>query len=61
MNVVPLDATRVKGSHGCRPASEADWPVLMADSAEALPAGPVESTEVYWALRRLVTGAAGQP
>lgn len=61
MNVVPLDAALVRGSHGCRPASEADWPVLMADSAEALPAGPVESTEVYWALRRLVTGAAGRP
>ncbi len=60
MDVVPLDAALVKGSHGCRPARQADWPVLLADKTDALPPGPVESTEVYWALRRLVTEAAGR-
>jgi predicted AlkP superfamily pyrophosphatase or phosphodiesterase len=29
MDVIPLDAGLVKGSHGRRPASEGEWPVLL--------------------------------
>jgi predicted AlkP superfamily pyrophosphatase or phosphodiesterase len=29
MDVIPLDARLVRGSHGCRPADRADWPVLL--------------------------------
>ena len=27
----PLDATLVKGSHGCRPNDQADWPLLISN------------------------------
>jgi predicted AlkP superfamily pyrophosphatase or phosphodiesterase len=31
MDVIPLDASLVKGSHGCRPASADDWPVFVGN------------------------------
>lgn len=52
MDVVPLDATLVKGSHGCRPRSPRDWPVLIA-APEFVPA-KLESTDVYHVIRRAV-------
>ena len=36
MDVIPLDASLVKGSHGCRPTSRADWPVLISPEADWL-------------------------
>lgn len=46
MDVVPLDATLVKGSHGRVPEDVEDWPVLIgapsaADTRDALPATDV--------------------
>ncbi len=35
MDVVPLDPTLVKGSHGVAPADAADGPLLIASDAEA--------------------------
>jgi predicted AlkP superfamily pyrophosphatase or phosphodiesterase len=29
MNVIPLDASLVRGSHGCLPKSREDWPILL--------------------------------
>ena len=52
MDVIPLDATLVKGSHGCRPHSQKDWPVLIA-SPDLVPAD-LESTDVYHVIRRAV-------
>jgi predicted AlkP superfamily pyrophosphatase or phosphodiesterase len=52
MDVIPLDATLVKGSHGCRPRSKKDWPVLIAPP-ELVPAD-LESTDVYHVIRRAV-------
>ena len=54
MDVVPLDATLVKGSHGCRPASSADWPILVTDQPSLLTKSQIESTEAYQVIRRLV-------
>jgi len=54
MDVVPLDASLVKGSHGCRPRSKKEWPVLIA-SPELIPA-QLESTDVYHVIRRAVAG-----
>ncbi len=56
MDVIPLDATLVRGSHGCRPADAKDWPVLMADRAGALSGSPFDSTAVYGALRQIILG-----
>jgi len=47
MDVIPLDATLVKGSHGRRPAGKKDWPVFITSQPEFLAAQQVESTEVH--------------
>jgi len=52
MDVVPLDATLVKGSHGRRPADKKDWPVFITERPELLGAQEIESTDVYHALLR---------
>ena len=56
LDVIPLDASLVKGSHGRRPANPRDWPVFLTGRPE--PAGPdvMEATEVFWRLQRLVLG-----
>ena len=54
MDVIPLDATLVKGSHGCRPASMADWPVLITEQGSGLAAPEIESTEVYQIIKRIM-------
>ena len=53
MDVVPLDATLVKGSHGRRPTDKKDWPVLITRRPEVLNANPIESTDVHEILQRL--------
>ena len=47
MDVIPLDATLVKGSHGRRPADKKDWPVFITSQPEFLSAKEMESTDVY--------------
>ncbi len=47
MDVIPLDATLIKGSHGRRPAEKKDWPVLIAGQSERLQEDQLESTEVF--------------
>ena len=56
MDVIPLDASLVKGSHGCRPASASDWPVFISDQAALLPSAALLSTDVYGLLRRHLQG-----
>jgi hypothetical protein len=51
MDVIPLDASLVKGSHGRVPDSGEDWPVLMVRSGVS--SQLLESTEVYDVLRKL--------
>jgi len=53
MDVIPLDASLVRGSHGCRPDSMEDWPVLLSSSP--LPASTLAPTDVYRILRSQVT------
>ncbi|HTV76130.1 MAG TPA: alkaline phosphatase family protein, partial [Candidatus Baltobacteraceae bacterium] len=36
MDLIPLDATLVKGSHGRRPADKKDWPVFITSQPETL-------------------------
>ena len=50
MDVIPLDATLVKGSHGRKPVDKKDWPVLI--SQKNLSATEIESTDVYQILLR---------
>jgi predicted AlkP superfamily pyrophosphatase or phosphodiesterase len=52
MDVIPLDATLAKGSHGRRPADKRDWPVLITSEPELSGAQTIESTDVYHTLLR---------
>ncbi|MEI8292193.1 MAG: alkaline phosphatase family protein, partial [Verrucomicrobiota bacterium] len=52
MDVIPLDATLVKGSHGRRPADKKDWPVFITSQPEFLSAKEMESTDVFQILLR---------
>jgi predicted AlkP superfamily pyrophosphatase or phosphodiesterase len=44
MDVIPLDASLVKGSHGRLPARGEDGPLIIA--SDALPPGPIAATQV---------------
>lgn len=44
MDLVPLDATLVKGSHGRRPADKKDWPILITEKTGQ--PMQIESTDV---------------
>jgi len=52
MDVIPLEAALVKGSHGARPANRADWPVII--SPGPLPGESVGSLDIYAILRNAV-------
>jgi predicted AlkP superfamily pyrophosphatase or phosphodiesterase len=52
MDVIPLDATLVKGSHGRRTADTQDWPVCITSQPEILGAKEIESTDVFQILLR---------
>jgi len=52
MDVIPLDASLVKGSHGRRPLDQRDWPVFITGQPHLQRPGEMESTDVYHALKR---------
>jgi predicted AlkP superfamily pyrophosphatase or phosphodiesterase len=52
MDVIPLDATLVKGSHGRRPADSADYPVVISQRPTLLPNPLIQAEDVYHILRR---------
>ena len=54
MDVIPLDATLVKGSHGRRPADKKDWPVFITSQPEFLSAKEIESTDVFQLLLKQI-------
>ena len=54
MDVIPLDATLVKGSHGRRPADKKDWPVFITSQPAILGAKEIESTDVFQILLRQI-------
>ena len=54
MDVIPLDATLVKGSHGRRPENSNDWPVFISSRKELMGGGEMQSTDVYHAIKRHV-------
>jgi predicted AlkP superfamily pyrophosphatase or phosphodiesterase len=54
MDVIPLDATLVKGSHGRRPDAAADFPLVITSRPEFLSGGQINSTDVYHLIKRHV-------
>jgi predicted AlkP superfamily pyrophosphatase or phosphodiesterase len=54
MDVIPLDAKLVKGSHGARPKNISDWPVLITGK-NTLPSNTqLHATDVYHILKRCI-------
>jgi predicted AlkP superfamily pyrophosphatase or phosphodiesterase len=56
MDVIPIDAALVKGSHGARPADEREWPLLITSPAGLLPGPRLDSTAVYGVMKQAVLG-----
>jgi len=54
LDVVPLDATLVRGSHGRLPDSPEDGPVFLSSVPHLVPEGPVHATRVRELLLRHV-------
>jgi predicted AlkP superfamily pyrophosphatase or phosphodiesterase len=60
MDVIPLDASLVKGSHGRPTDDAADGAVLISSDADLLPAGPIAATDVKdLILRHVFDGREG--
>jgi hypothetical protein len=47
MDVVPLDASLVKGSHGCIPKDRGDHPVLIGAFPDLENGSTLPATDVY--------------
>lgn len=58
MDLIPLDATLVKGSHGRKPADAADYPVLISPRRELVQNRMVEATDVYHVMCRHLLATA---
>jgi predicted AlkP superfamily pyrophosphatase or phosphodiesterase len=54
MNVIPLDAGLVKGSHGIRPANDREHPLLIVENGNLLPGERLAPTDVYEVIKRQV-------
>ena len=54
LDVIPLDPSLVRGSHGLMPRTIADGPLLMSTNPELLPAAGVAATDVRQILLRHV-------
>lgn len=57
MDVIPLDGTLVKGSHGRKPEDRREWPIVMSRATQLLPKESIASTDVFELLERHVLGA----
>ena len=56
MDVIPLDAGLVKGSHGVCPADTRDYPLIITERPDLLPEPVMQPTEVYGVIQRQVLG-----
>jgi predicted AlkP superfamily pyrophosphatase or phosphodiesterase len=52
LDVIPLDANLVKGSHGRQPSDIKDFPVLISPDSSLMSATEIEAMDVYHVLKR---------
>ena len=57
MDVIPLDASLVKGSHGRVPEDMQDWPLLVGDFPSLANREKIAATEVYGLLQSMLRKA----
>jgi len=55
MDVIPLDASLVKGSHGRIPENKKEFPIFISSRRDLVPNDQVESTDVYHLIKQHVT------
>jgi len=55
MDVIPLKAELVKGSHGRIPEDKQDWPILATNVHDHLPKTELLATDVYEVLKNHIT------
>jgi hypothetical protein len=51
MDVIPLDATLVRGSHGRRPSDQKEWPVLLTARQDLVLKPVIDAAEVFEILK----------
>jgi hypothetical protein len=56
MDLIPLEASLVRGSHGINPRSPKERPLVMMQRKELLPSRELAPTEVYDLIKRQVLG-----
>ena len=56
MDIIPLDPTLVRGSHGRTPTNPEHYPILLLSCPGQLRASTVDSTAVFSTIRNLVLG-----
>jgi predicted AlkP superfamily pyrophosphatase or phosphodiesterase len=56
MDVISLDASLVRGSHGIRPSSTNDYPILMAGQSGLWSGTALPPTQVYEVIKKQVLG-----
>ena len=56
MDVIPLDASLVRGSHGVVPSHENHWPLILGGPGNALPGKTINSTDVFRIVADTVKG-----
>lgn len=56
MNIIPLKANLVKGSHGRIPEDQSDYPVFITNNKGSLKQQLFKSTEVYQLITKQLTG-----
>jgi predicted AlkP superfamily pyrophosphatase or phosphodiesterase len=59
MDVVPLDASLVQGSHGREPEDKMDWPIMMGNFKNLPAGGELPATEVFDQLLGFCSGERG--
>jgi hypothetical protein len=47
MNIIPIDATLIKGSHGRIPDDLADYPILISSNNTSVKEHVIEAIDVY--------------
>ena len=61
MDVIPLDASLVKGSLGRVPTNPQEWPVLISANPTQPTKAEMDSTQVCDALKSVINGSATRP
>jgi len=55
MDLIPLDATLVKGSHGICPVGTRDYPLVITERAGLLSKRQLAATDIYDVIKRQVS------